>query len=125
MKTLLYALGSLVMVGAGLGLALLPHLAPTLAMFIPAGAILSALGAGGWLILSASAGDWPRLHSGPVLVAAALVAIGAGIAEMRWQQYGWGGLLLLGGIPLTVAMVRSRRKRNGREQGVFRGPLGR
>jgi peptidoglycan/LPS O-acetylase OafA/YrhL len=125
MKALLYILGSLVLIGAALGLALLPRLAPTLATFIPAGAILSALAAGGWLILTASAGDWPRLHSGPVLVAAALLAIGVGLMEMRWQQYGWGVLLLLGGVPLSVALVRSRHKRNGREHGVFRGPLGR
>ncbi|HWI64820.1 MAG TPA: hypothetical protein VNT75_23570 [Symbiobacteriaceae bacterium] len=125
MKAFLYLLGSLTLLAAALTMALLPRLSPSLWFFVIGGGLLSGLIAGAWTLLSATAGTWPRVRTGPVLVAAGLLAAGLGLADRWWAEVAWGIVGVLVGIPLWVAARRARARDGGPEPFGVRPPLGR
>lgn len=124
MKAFHYLLGSFTLLAASLTMAFLPRLAPTVWIFLIAGALLSGLIAGGWTLLSASAGSWPRLRTGPVLIVAGLLALTLGIVDGWWLQAAWGVVGILIGTPLWIARL-TRARRQGQEPSAARRPLGR
>lgn len=124
MQAILYVLSTLLLLGSSLMMAFLPRVSPSIWWFLITGGLLSGLMTGAWTGLSASAGSWPRLRMGPLLVVAGLVAFGLGLWDRWWLEAAWGVGGVLIGIPLWVAI--RRRSRNG-SGGPFelRPPLGR
>lgn len=125
MKAFLYAFSSLMLLAATLVMAFLPRLSPSVWVFLIGGGLLSGVITGAWAILSASAGAWPRLHTGPVLVAAGLLALGLGLWDRWWPEIAWGVVGLLVGTPLWLAWRRARTRSGAPEPVAVRPPLGR
>ncbi|HWI51936.1 MAG TPA: hypothetical protein VNT01_07330 [Symbiobacteriaceae bacterium] len=125
MKAFLYIIGSLTLLAASLAMSLLPRLSPSLFVFIVGGGMLSGLIAGAWTLLSASAGSWPRLRTGPVLIVAGLISLVLGLLDRWWLESAWGVVGVLVGIPLWVAARRARARYANQEPVGVRPPLGR
>jgi len=124
-KAFLYIFGSLTLLAASLAMSLLPRLSPSLFVFIVCGGLLSGLIAGAWTLLSASAGSWPRLRTGPVLIVAGLISLVLGLLDRWWLEAAWGVVGVLVGIPLLVAARRARARLANQEPVGVRPPLGR
>lgn len=125
MKALLYGLGCTLLIGSAAAMAALPGVVTNLWLFLAGAAVLSSLNAAGWLTLSASAGDWPRPHAGPVLVLAGLVGGAYFLWARNWPGVAWNMIAILSGIPLWLAWRRSRSRQSRREPDPVRPPLDR
>ena len=124
MQAILYGLSSLLLLAATLMMSFLPRVSPSIWWFLMLGALLSGLMTGAWTGLTATAGNWPRLRIGPLVVVAGLIALGLGLWDGWWLEAAWGVGGLLVGIPLWIAQ---RRKSRSGASGPFelRPPLGR
>ncbi|MDF2629132.1 MAG: hypothetical protein K0R39_2963 [Symbiobacteriaceae bacterium] len=131
MKAFLYGLSSLLLLASSVVMAFLPRISPSIWWFLIGGGVLSGLMTGAWTGLTASAGSWPRLRMGPILVVAGLIALGLGLWDGWrglwdgwWLEVAWGIGGVLIGIPLWVAVRRRSRSAGG---GPFevKAPLGR
>lgn len=124
MKALLYLLSSLLLLAASLTMSFLPRIAPTVWAFVVEGALLSALIAVAWTALSATAGTWPRLRTGPLLVVAGLLSLGLGLSDGWVLEMAWGAVGLLVGIPLWLAARRNKARTGAQTPSGVQPPLG-
>jgi hypothetical protein len=123
MRTFLYVTGCALLLGAAGAMAFLPSLAPGWLLFGLVGAALSLLLGAAWVALSATAGDWPRPHVGPVLAMAGILALGFGLFDGNLLSAAWAGAVALGG--LVTALLRRARRMDGRPRhpGPVQAPL--
>lgn len=99
-RRLLYVAAAAGMAVGGVGMALLPRLSDSWQAFVLLAALFSALGGGGWVLSGATAGDWPRLRGGWVLMGGAAVA--AVVSLIDWHPL---GLLWACGQGLSGALL--------------------
>ena len=125
MKPLFYGLGSVVLAGAALVMALLPYLAPSLLWFVLFGGVASGAMAVGWLLLSLTAGGRHRLHTGPVLMAAGMVALAWSVYRANLIGAGWALATVLVGTPLWLSHRRAGSAVSRKGPGGVRHPIGR
>ena len=121
MRALLYAVGGLAMFLAGFVLVSLPHWQLDLWLFMISGTLLSGVLSGGWLLVGATAGDWPRPRTCHVLLLSGAVGLAAGLWTGEALMLGWSGLFLLAGAGFLLPGMRIRRA--GARVTVSRGPV--
>lgn len=124
-RTLFYGLGCAVMLAAGFAMALLPRLAPAWWLFALAGAALSGLISGAWLLIGATAGRRQRPRTGQVLIAGGLCGLGLSFWDAHWIAVIWSSLVLIAGLAFTFPSVfgPSDRASAGGTPGPVRPPL--
>lgn len=127
MRAVFYLVGVLIMLAAGMGMALLPRLIPDLWLFLLAGGVLTGAIFTGWLLLGATAGSWPRLRTGQVLTATGFVALGISLWDSDGTAVLWSGLVILTGVAFSYPLLQARRGRRNPSapRGPVRPPLGR
>lgn len=125
MRLVLYLLGVGAMLAAGLGMALLPRLIPNLWLFGLAGGVLTGIIFFNWLLLGATAGAWPRLRTGQVLIVTGLIGAAISLWDGDWKAVAWSGLMIAAGLGLTFPLFRVRRKQKRVNPGPVRPPLNR
>lgn len=111
MRAVLYVFGCVLMATTATGMAFLPRIAPTPLSFAIVGAVLSVLIPASWLLLSATAGSWPRPRAGHILMAVGILAILFGLRDMQWAAAGWAVYVTAVGIGVTW-VPRSCRTRS-------------
>lgn len=117
MRRLLYVSAAAGMIVGGTGMALLPRLSRgSWHAFALLAALFAIVGGSGWILSGATAGDWPRLRGGWVLMATAGVA--AVVSLVDWHPFGlaWacgqgisGALLIFPVWPLRKGGGAERR----------------
>lgn len=124
MRAASYGFGSVVIFTGALALALLPAYTPSVWLFAVGGGLLTLAITVGSVMVSATAGSWPRLHMGPLLAAGGAIGVLVCLWQTRWLESGWSGLVLLAGLGFSLSMRRSERRRT-EPPGPVKPPFGR
>jgi len=111
MRAILYVFGCVLMAVTSTAMAFLPRLFPTPLGFAIVGAVLSVLIPGSWLLLSATAGSWPRPRAGHILTVVGALAILFSLRDAQWAAAGWACYVTAVGVGVTW-VSRSGRSRN-------------
>lgn len=128
MRAFLYVFGCVLMAVSAAGMAFLPRLFPTPLGFAVVGAVLSVLIPGSWLLLSATAGSWPRPRAGHILMVVGALAILFSLRDMEWAAVGWACYVTAVGVGVTWFSRNGRSRSQEREEPPSRAvqaPIGR
>gem|GEM_PF-1618920 len=126
MRHLLYGLSATAMMAGALGLALLPRMTMDWFWFGLIGAVCSAMIAGGWVLAGATAGQWPRLRAGWVLLAGG--GVGVAISLWQWEVFPlvWAFAVWAHGLLFTVRLFPQMRRADAPPKaGPVRPPVSR
>lgn len=111
MRALLYGFGSAIILTGAAALALLPVYAPSLWLFALGGGLLTLAITVGSIMVSTSAGDWPRLHMGPLLAGGGAIGMLVCLLQSHWLGAGWSSIVTLAGLGFSLSMRRSLHAR--------------
>jgi len=103
MRAVFYALGCTILAVGGLGIAMLPLIAPNWWIFVSIGSGAAMLVLGGWVGLRAAAGDdWPRPRTRHMLVITGAIGMIVSLRAMLWQSALWSLAVVLVGLFFTL-----------------------
>jgi len=99
MRAIFYAMGCAILVVGGMGIAVLPRIAPNWWIFATVGSGAAMLVLGGWVGLRAAAGDdWPRPRTRHMLVVTGVIGAIIALQDRLWLAVFWSIMMALVGL---------------------------